>query len=107
MDISIFAVHPAEHECVYPPGVYLEQRKEEAVEFPGPNGAADEVYAAKIVEVQPSNVGCVAVKKEARGGSATNSCGTGTGTGTVTVLGTGGSGREPTIPLLQPASTAR
>jgi hypothetical protein len=111
VDISIFAVHPAEHECVYPPGVYLEQRKEEAVELPGPNGAADEVYAAKIVEVQPSNVGRVAVKKEARGGSAIGSSGTGTGTGTgtgdVTVLGTGGSGREPTIPLLQPASTAR
>jgi len=63
VDISAFSAFPAEGECVYAPGVHLEQRKEE-LEF-----LSAEVNC-KVVEVMPSNVGAVGRKLKAGGGAA-------------------------------------
>ena len=50
VDVSAFSAFPDEAECLYAPGVHLEQRKEE-LHFLTPT------IKCKIVEVLPSNVG--------------------------------------------------
>lgn len=68
IDIGFLSTFADERECVYPPGVYFEQRKE-AVESLSRDEDAEEV-AAKVVEVGPSNAGRTATIKKSVSASA-------------------------------------
>jgi hypothetical protein len=68
VDIGFLSVYPEEKECVYPPGVYLEQRKESLETLA--RDADAEMVSAKVAEVAPSNVGRVTVKTKPTTGAA-------------------------------------
>jgi hypothetical protein len=63
VDISAFSAFPDEAECLYAPGVHLEQRKEEL-------GFLLPTVKCKIVEVLPSNVGTKGHKLKSAGAAA-------------------------------------
>lgn len=63
VDVSTFSAFPDEAECLYAPGVHLEQRKEELA-FLLPT------IRCKIVEVLPSNVGTKGHKLKSAGAGA-------------------------------------
>jgi len=74
VNLDFLSVFPNEAEVVYPPGVYLEQRKE-SVESLGQD-AHGEYIMGKIVDVQPSNVGRVLTSK-GKGAAAASAPGSG------------------------------
>jgi len=80
VNLEFVSVFSNEAEVVYPPGVYLEQRKE-SVESLGQD-AHGEYIMGKIVDVQPSNVGRTLASK---------------GKGSAAAAGTGG-GAAATAP---------